>query len=140
MFVGCVENFYVDLLCGSRCSTLRFAQGIDNFCALLGNLFVILFPGCRNFLEHFLKTRLTKAVFRREISPADKRLEIWGQPDTHGPAAAAGGRLHKSHVNPIDIGPFFTIDFNVHEFAIHDRGYFLAFEGFVRHDVTPVAS
>src|SRR5439155_538251 len=41
-------------------------------------------------------------------------------------------------VNAIDIGPFFTIDFDVHKLAIHDRGRLFVLERLVCHHVAPV--
>ena len=35
--------------------------------------------------------------------------------------------------------PFFAIDFDIHKIAIHDGGDFFALEGFVRHNMAPVA-
>ena len=107
--------------------------------SLFGNLLVVFLPGSRDSLQDLFETGLTISILRRKIGSADKRLQVRRQPDAHRPAATAGGRLHKSHVNAIDIGAFLAIDFDVHKLAIHDRGHLFAFEGFMRHDVAPVA-
>ena len=52
------------------------------------------------------------AIVGREISAAHERLQIGREPDRHGPAAAAGGRLHVGHVDAVDIGPLFAVDFD----------------------------
>ena len=83
---------------------------------------MVLFPRWRDSLQNFWKSRLTITILRRKICSADKWLQIRREPDTHRPAAAAGRRLHKSHVNAIDIRPFLAIDFDVHKLAIHDLG------------------
>src|SRR5205085_6571755 len=41
--------------------------------------------------------------------------------------------------NAIDIGPFFAIDFDVYELAIHDRRRPFVLEGLMRHHVAPMA-
>jgi hypothetical protein len=46
--------------------------------------------------------------------------------------------LHKRHVNAINIGALFPVHFDVHKFAVHDRGHVFVFERFVRHDMAPV--
>jgi hypothetical protein len=48
--------------------------------------------------------------------------------------------LNERHINAIDVGPFFAIDFDVHKLTVHNGRHFLAFERLVRHDVAPVAS
>ncbi len=77
-------------------------------------------------------------VFRREISSPDKRFQLGRQPNTHRPAATAGRRLDKRHVNSIDVRTLFAIDLNVHKLAIHDRSDICLFEFLVRHYVAPM--
>jgi hypothetical protein len=55
-----------------------------------------------------------------------------------GQPATPGRCLHKSHVNAIDIRPFFAVDFDVHELTVHDFGRPWILEGFVRHDMAPM--
>ena len=119
---------------------LRFTQSADDFRTLLGNFLVVLFPSSSNSLQHFFEGGLTVPIFRRKIRSADKRVQIGREPHTHWPTAATGRRLDEGHVNPIDIWPFFAIDFDVHEFAIHERGGRFIFERLVRHHVTPMTS
>ena len=100
---------------------------------------MVLLPGSGDSFEHFREPRLAPAIFRRKISAADERLQVGREPHAHRPAAAAGRRLNESHVNAVDVRPFFAIDLDVHELAIHDRGDLRVLERFVRHDVAPVA-
>src|ERR1700736_2254124 len=101
---------------------------------------MVLFPSGRDAFENFCKTRLTVSILRRKISSADEGLQIGREPDTHRPTAAARRRLNEDHINAIDVGPFFAIDFDVHELAIHDRGRLFVFERLVRHYMAPVTS
>src|SRR5436190_23579884 len=107
---------------------------------MFDDLLVVLFPSRRNPFEHFFKAGLTISIFGWKIGSANERFQVRGQPDAHWPAATAGGRLDESHINTINIGTFFPIDFDIHKFAIHDPGHVFAFERFVSHDMTPVAS
>ena len=42
-------------------------------------------------------------------------------------------------VNLVQIGSFFSVYLDVNEQAVHDFGGGLILEGFMRHDMTPVA-
>ena len=99
---------------------------------------MVLLPSGGDSLQNFFKRGLPITIFRRKISSADERFQIGRKPDAHRPTAAAGGRLDECHVNAIHIRPFFTINFDVHKLAIHDRGRRFIFERLVRHDVAPV--
>ena len=56
-----------------------------------------------------------------------------------GPAAAAlDQHLMCELIDPVQIGPFLAIHFDVHEQLVHDRGRGGIFERFVRHDMAPV--
>ena len=103
-------------------------QRLNDLAALLGNLIVVLLPSRCNPLQDLCEAGLTVAVFRRKISAADEWLQIGRQPNAHGPAAAACRRLHKGHVNPVNIRPLFPVHLNVDELAIHDCGHVLIFE------------
>ena len=97
-----------------------------------------LLPRRRDSFQHLRKTGLAISIYWRKISSADERFQIGREPDTHRPTTAAGCRLDEGHVNAIDIGPFFTIDFDVHKLAIHDRGRLFVLERLVCHHVAPV--
>ena len=58
----------------------------------------------------------------REVGAAVERLQLGRQPHAHRPAAGSGGRLHERHVDAIDVGPLFAIDFDRHELLVQDFG------------------
>ncbi len=101
---------------------------------------MVLLPRPGDLLEHLPETGLTVAIFRRKISPADKRFQIRRKPDAHRPTAATSGRLDECHINAIDVWPFLAINFDVHEFTVHDGRRLVVFKRLVRHDVAPVTS
>ena len=82
----------------------------------------------------------SEAVLRREIGPPVKRDLIGSQKHGHGPAAASGGHLNVIHVEGIQVGPFLSIDLDVHEVGVHDFGDGFIFERLPLHDMAPVAS
>ena len=69
----------------------------------------LLPPRFRDPLQHQRKARASVVIIRRKISSAEKRLQLRRQPHRHRPSAAARRRLHKGHVDPIDIRPLFPI-------------------------------
>jgi len=46
--------------------------------------------------------------------------------------------VQRVHVNLVDVGPFFAIDFDVYEELVHHLRGGCVFKGLVRHHVTPV--
>ena len=61
------------------------------------------------------------------------------QEHRHRPAALAGHRHGRVHVERVDIGPLLAVDLDVDEVLVHQRRRRLALERLVRHHVAPVA-
>ena len=99
----------------------------------------ILAPCLREPLENRAESRPPVASVGRKIRPAEKRLAFRRQPHRHGPSAAAGRRLHEQHVDAIQIGPLFAVDFHRHEVLIQDPRDVFVLERFALHHVAPVA-
>ena len=57
----------------------------------------------------------------------------------HRPATTASQREGGLHVDSINVGALFTIDLDRHEALIDDSCHLSVLEGFMRHDMTPVA-
>ena len=51
----------------------------------------------------------------------------------------AGHRLHRAHVDGVDIGALLAVDLDRDEPVVHEARGFGVFEGLVLHHVTPVA-
>ena len=64
--------------------------------------------------------RAPRPVARREIGAAEERLAIGRQPDAHRPAARSGERLHRAHVDRVDVGPLLAIDLDADVVAVHE--------------------
>ncbi len=78
-------------------------------------------------------------VIGREVGSAEERAAVGQKEHRHGPAAVSGDRLHRLHINAVEVGPLFAVDFDVHEILVHEARGLLILEGLVCHDVTPVA-
>ena len=97
------------------------------------------FPGLGDALQDFGEAGLPVAILRRKIGAAEERLQVGREPDAHRPAAAAGRRLHEGHVDAVDVGPLFAVDFDVDEMLVHHRGDGRDLEFFALHHVAPMA-
>ena len=78
------------------------------------------------------------AVFR-EVGATPERTTIGVHGDRHRPAAAPGQRLHRLHVDRVDVGAFLAVDLDAHEAGVHRGGDVDVLERLVGHHVTPVA-
>ena len=99
----------------------------------------LFFPGLRDAQQDRAKARPSAVILRREISAAGEGLEVGGQPDAHGPAAPAGRRLHKGHIDVIDIGALLAVHLDGHEVVVQNPGDLGILERLVLHHMTPVA-
>ena len=96
-------------------------------------------PEPADLLEDLAEGGSSVAWVGGEIGAAIEGFEFRGEEDIEGPAALAGGGLHKGHVDLVHVGSFFAIDFDADEMLVEDFGGLLVFERFPFHDVTPMA-
>jgi hypothetical protein len=90
-------------------------------------------------LQHSGERRHAVALFGWEVRAAVERRSLRRQKNGHRPAAVTRHRLNGLHVERIDVGPLFPVDLYRYEVVVHQPGGLRAFEGFVLHDVAPVA-
>ena len=74
-----------------------------------------------------------------EVRPAPERSSVGVEGDRHRPSAAAGQRLHRVHVDGVDVGPLLAVDLDVDELGVHHGGDLVVLERLVGHHVAPVA-
>ena len=79
------------------------------------------------------------AVVGREVGAGVERLAVGREEHRHRPAAMAGHRLHRAHVDGVDIRALFAVDLDVDEELVHERGDLLVLERLALHHVAPVA-
>ena len=73
--------------------------------------------------------------------PIGRAVTLLGRhEDCHRPATVANHKLDCLHINFVDVGTLFTIDFYVDKICVHESGGFFVFKRFVGHDMAPVAS
>ena len=96
-------------------------------------------PGPDDPLEHLAEPGHAEAGRRREVGAAVEGLEPGGEPDAHGPAAAAGDGLHGAHVEIVQVRPLLPVDLDGDEMVVEHLGHRLILEGLALHDVAPVA-
>ena len=78
-------------------------------------------------------------VFRREVGAAVEGLQVGRQEDRHRPAAPARHRLHRLHVDRVQLRALFPVHLDVHEVLVHHLGDVRVLERLPLHDVAPVA-
>ena len=103
-------------------------------------LVAIAAPGFGDLGEDGAEAGVAPAILGREVGAAEEGLEFGREPDGHRPAAAAGGGLDEGHVDAVDVGALFAIDFDADEVAVEELRRWLSFSNdFALHDVAPVA-
>ena len=87
--------------------------------ALLGDLARRLAPRFRDRRAHAPERGHAVALVVREIRARVERPAVGRAPHAHRPAAAAGQRLHRLHVDRVDVGSFLAVDLHVDEQLVH---------------------
>src|SRR5690606_26701702 len=67
-----------------------------------------------------------------------ERLLVGGEEDVEWPSAVESHSLYRFHVDLVDVGTFFAIDFNANEMLIHHLCDRLIFKLLPLHYMTPV--
>ena len=79
------------------------------------------------------------AVTGRKVGAAVERLALGCQPDGHRPAAAAAHRLHRGHVEAVDVGTLLAVDLDRDVVLVQVARDLLVLERLLLHHVAPVA-
>ena len=95
--------------------------------------------GLSHALQHTLKARHPVAVNGREIGAAVERLAVRREEDGHRPAAVLGQRLHRLHVDRVEVGALFAVHFDVDEQVVHQPRRRLVLERLPLHYMAPMA-
>ena len=103
-----------------------------------GLLFVGVDAG--NVLQHLLEARAAVARLGREVGAAEKRHAVRQEEHGQRPAALLAKLLQRGHIERIDVGPFLSVDLDVHEQLVHERRGVGILKALMRHYMAPVAS
>ena len=95
--------------------------------------------GVDHRLHHHLEARHPAALVGREVGAAEERHPVGVEEDGHRPAPVAAHRLHRLHVEGVDVGPLLAVDLDVDEVLVHVGGGGRILEGLALHHVAPVA-
>ena len=74
-----------------------------------------------------------------KIGATPHGLAVGGEKHGQRPAALLAQKVKGRHVDLVDVGALFAIDFDVDEQVVHHRGGGVVFETLVGHDVAPMA-
>ena len=114
-------------------------QSLDQHVGPLRHLRAPLAVELRDRDQHLRERRQPVPWRRREVGAAEERLALGREEDGQRPAAAAGHRDHRVHVDPVHVGPLLAVDLDVDEALVHQRRDLRVLERLVRHHVAPVA-
>ena len=116
-----------------------FSSASSRTLGTMRNLVAALAVEIRDRDEHLAKRRHPVPRLGREVGAADERLALRRKEDGQRPAAVAGHRHHRVHVDPVHVGPLLAVDLDVDEALVHQRRGLRVLERLVRHHVAPVA-
>ena len=89
--------------------------------------------------QHLRERGQPVARLRREVGAAEERLAVRRQEHGHRPAAAAGQRDDRIHVDRVEVGALLAIDLDADEALVHHAGRRRVLERLALHDMAPVA-
>ena len=75
----------------------------------------------------------------RDVGGREEGAPVRRHDDGQRPAAAPGHHLADAHVDPVDVRPLLAIDLDADEGLVEEGGHGLVLEGFMGHDMAPVA-
>ena len=90
-------------------------------------------------LEHLPERRHPPARPVGEVGAGEERVAVVVEHHGHRPAAVAGHRRGRLHVDRVDVGPLLAVDLDADEVLVEVRRRCLVLERLVGHHVAPVA-
>ena len=133
-----VERGGVDLLLG-RPQRRRAAQALDDRAGLPADLLALLVPRRADRGQHVAPARHALARLGRKVGAAPERHAVGGEEGVERPAAGAGHRLRRVHVDGVDVGVLLAVDLDADEALVHQLRGRLVLEALALHHVAPVA-
>ena len=96
-------------------------------------------PSFGNLLEQAGEPWTAPSIVRRKVCAGKEWLLVRREENRHGPSALPMIEGHRGlHVNFIEIGAFFPIDFDTDKMRIHQCRNRFVLKRFPLHDVTPM--
>ena len=136
--LGLLQFLRRGLLLG-RAQARRRAQALDRCAARPLDLVTARVPRLGHALEHLAEARHAVARLGREVGAAVERHALGIEEHVQRPAAVTRHRLHRAHVDRVDVGALLAVHLHGDEVLVHHRGRLRVLEGLVLHHVAPVA-
>lgn len=83
--------------------------------------------------------RPSHTIPRWEVGAGEERIAFGRHDHRHGPSAAAGERVHRAHVDVVDVRALLPVHLDGDEVLVEEGGDLLVLEGFPLHHVAPMA-
>ena len=96
-------------------------------------------PGVHQRLQQLAEGRLPVPRLVGEVGAGEERVAVGVEDARHRPAALAGHRRGRLHVDRVDVRPLLAVDLDADEVLVEVRRGRLVLERLVRHHVAPVA-
>ena len=111
----------------------------DDLVGSLRQLVAPLAPRLGELLEDGAEPGTPLPVLGREVGAAEERASVGKEERRERPAAPPDHRLHRAHVDVVDVGPLLAVDLHGDVVLVQDSRQLLVLERLPLHDVTPVA-
>ena len=122
-----------------RAERRRLTDRLDELRGRARHVVAPLAPRLGDRLEHLPEARQPVPRLRRVVGAAVERLAGRRQEDRHRPAAVAGHRDDRLHVDGVEVGTLLAIDLHAHVVLVHHGRGRGVLERLVLHHVAPVA-
>ena len=103
------------------------------------DLLALVVPRLADRLHHLAPRGQPVARLGREVGAGVERHAVWRHERVQRPAAGAGHRLHRVHVDRVDVRALLAVDLDADQPLVHRRGDVLMLERLALHHVAPVA-
>ena len=116
-----------------------FLQRREYSLGVLADVIGLVLIGLGDTQQHRHECRPAEALLLWEIRSSPEWPGVAIEKHRQRPAALFAKAVQRAHVDRINVGTLFAIDFDVDEELVHDAGGRLIFEAFVGHHMAPVA-
>ena len=126
---------------GNRPPARAFSQQSDSCGKLLRpahHLPVSILPGAGNLPQHIHKSGPPITAGRRIVGAPIKRFPFRSDPNGKRPSPLTRHRLHRRHVDPVDIRPLLPVHFHRNKIPVQHLRHRLALKRLPFHHMTPV--
>ena len=121
------DQAYFDFSTGMACRLgSKVVECCDNLLASLDHTTLIHLPHIVNTGKQLGKCgalRSSTPVWRK-VGATKKGFTVWGEPNVERSTSTTGQLLDEVHVDIVDVGTLFAVDFDTNEMLIEIGGYF----------------